>query len=484
MEDYKGLLNPIKLFRGLQILADELEIPTYAVGGFVRDQFLDRDCKDIDIVCVGDSIALAKAFARQHNHAKVTIFKQFGTAMVRWQDFQVEFVSARKESYQRDSRKPKVVAGSLEDDILRRDFTVNALAIKLNKDGFGTLIDLCGGIKDLQAGVIRTPLAPLRTFSDDPLRMFRGVRFARQLDFALVPEVVAAIQKEAHRVEILSKERIITELNKILMTKRPSKGLALLDQVGLLGLVLPEMMDLKGVSKINGKSHKDNFLHTLQVVENVAKILDGPTHPKYLWLIWAAILHDIAKPATKRFDPKLGFTFHGHEKLGAKMVPRIFKRLGLPMGAEMRYVKKLIWMHLRHIPLVEQDVTAGAIRRFIHDAGNELEDLLVLCRADITSKNERKVAHYLANFDKLAKKIAEVEASDKIRNMKLAIDGQMIMQTFGLRPCAQVGKIKEAIKEAVLRGDIPNEHKAAYAYMLAYAKNLDLLPVQHGGENV
>ncbi|MGB0356860.1 MAG: CCA tRNA nucleotidyltransferase, partial [Cytophagales bacterium] len=448
----------------------------YVVGGFVRDYLLGRPCTDIDILCVGDSIALAEAFARQTPGAHISIFKNFGTAMVTWKNLQVEFVYARKESYQKHSRKPQVSPGTLEDDIFRRDFTINTLAIALNGPDKGIWLDLCGGIKDLEKDLIRTPLDPDKTFSDDPLRMFRAVRFATQLSFTLEEQTITSIQKEAHRISILSKERIITELNKILCTPKPAEGLLLLDKVGLLKLVIPEMEKLKGAETIQGQSHKDNFIHTLQVVNNVAKSLAGKSHPKRLWLIWAAMLHDIAKPATKQFHPKTGFTFHGHEVLGVKISTIIFRRLGLPMQQERRYVNKLIRMHLRHIPLVENDVTDAAVRRFIYDAGEELEDLILLCRADITSKNQRKVAGYLANFEKLASKITAIEEKDRIRNMKPVITGDTIMQAFDLKPCRVIGTLKKAIKDAILSGEIPNQYPEAYSYMLSYARNMGLSP--------
>ena len=470
------ILNSLPLFDTLEVLANEQKVTAYVVGGFVRDYLLVRPCTDIDILCVGDSIALAQAFAAQISGARITIFKHFGTAMVMWDKCQVEFVYARKESYQRHSRKPEVNPGTLEEDIFRRDFTVNTLAVTLNGPNKGKWIDLCGGLGDLEKGIIRTPSDPEKTFSDDPLRMFRAVRFASQLAFTLTDETVSSIQKEAYRIEILSKERIIVELNKILLCPKPADGLALLDRVGLLKLVLPELDALKGVETIQGQSHKDNFIHTLQVVDNVAKSLAGRSHPKHLWLIWAAILHDIAKPPTKRFHPKTGFTFHGHEVLGTKMATAIFRRLGLPMQQERRYVNKLIRYHLRHIPLVQDGVTDAAIRRFIYDAGEVLEDLILLCRADITSKNRRKVAGYLANFEKLAVKIDTIEEKDRIRNMKPVITGEIIMQTFNLKPCRLVGTLKNVIKEAILSGEIANQYTEAHTYMLAYAQQIGLRP--------
>ena len=449
-------------------------MPLYVVGGFVRDGLLKKTCKDIDILTLGDSASLAHAFAEAQGGAKVTIFKNFGTAMVHWGPYVVEFVQARKESYQVNSRKPKVLAGTLEDDIFRRDFTVNTLAISLNQADLGRLVDLCDGMTHLKKGIIHTPCDPRKTFSDDPLRMFRAVRFATQLHFRLAPAVVTAIQEEAGRISILSKERIIEEVNKILLSPDPVRGLRLLDHLGLLKRILPEMEALKGVKTINGLSHKENFIHTLKVVENVLQLLKGKKNPMRLWLIWAALLHDIAKPITKRFIPSIGFTFHNHEWIGAKMVPKIFKRLGLPLRAEMRYVKKLVQMHLRHLPLVENEVSDSAVRRFIYDAGDEIEDLLLLCRADITSNNPRKIAKYLANFDKLDLMIKAIEEKDHIRNLQPVIGGHSIMKIFELKPSPIVGKLKGAIKEAILAGRIPNEYEAVYAYMVTHAKELGL----------
>ena len=474
--NYTSLLQPAELFKQIQKLADQQKIEAFVIGGFVRDACLRRPCKDIDIVCVGDSTALAKALAAQVPKTHVTIFKKFGTAMMQWKDFQVEFVHARKESYRHDSRKPIVELGTLRDDILRRDFTINTLAISLNAASFGQLVDMCHGLEDIQAKRIRTPLEGARTFSDDPLRMMRGIRFATQLGFNITEDTLQAMQAQSHRLAIVSKERIMAEFNKILTSGSPKKGLLLLDHVRILQQILPEMELLKGVETIRGMSHKDNFKHTLQVVQNVANALATQAHTKKSWLLWAALLHDIAKPATKRFDPNIGFTFHGHEKVGAKMVPRIFKRLGLPMRQEMRYVQKLVALHLRHIPLVEQAVTDAAIRRFIYDAGDLLYDLILLCRADITSGNKRRVAHYLSNFDKLAKKINDVEEKDRIRNFKPVIDGALIMKTFSLKPCKQVGIIKNSIKDAILEGIIPNDYEEAYAYMLQCAKKIGLQP--------
>ncbi len=475
--NYRDLLQPVDLFALLSKLSEENQLATYVVGGFVRDILSNKNCKDIDIVCIGDGMILAEAFASHIPQAHVTTFKNFGTAMVMWENFQVEFVNARKESYAKSSRNPIVVPGSLEDDIMRRDFTVNTLAISLNKNSFGELIDMCGGMEDLKKKCIRTPLEPNRTLSDDPLRILRGIRFAVQLGYSIAPLTLQSMKEQAKRIHIVSKERICTEFNKILLSPAPVLGLRLLDNIGLLQLILPELEQLKGIEKINGMSHKDNFIHTLQVVENLVNTLEKD-HPQRLWLIWAAILHDIAKPMTKQFDEKIGFSFHGHEKLGAKMVPGIFKRFGLPMRNEMRYVQKLVRLHLRHIPLMEEEVTDAAIRRFLYDVGDILQDLILLCRADITSGNTKKVMRYLENFDKLAQRMQAVEEKDSIRNFKPIITGDIIMKTFNLKPCHQIGIIKNEVKEAILEGKIPNEHQPAYDYMVTFAKNLGLSPTQ------
>ena len=476
MKDCKELLKPYPLFALLKRLADRHQVPTYVVGGFVRDALQQRISSDIDIVCVGDSMKIVRELAHELTGAKVAEFKRFGSIGVSWRHLRIEFVNARKESYARDSRKPTVSAGTLKDDIFRRDFTINALAIALHGEQMGELIDLCGGVKDLQQKIIRTPLSPERTFDDDPLRMFRAVRFAIVLDFKLLPATLAAIQQEAHRIAILSKERIIEEVNKILRSADPARGLALLDKTGLLVRFLPELEALKKKETILGHSHKDNFHHTLQVVRNLAKALEGKEHPRHLWLIWAGLLHDIAKPLTKRFDPVAGFSFHEHEHIGAKMVPRLFRRLGLPMKREMRYVQQLVRMHLRHIPLVENDVSDAALRRYIFDAGDIREDLLMLCRADVTSGNPKKVERCMANFDQLTLKLEEIEQKDRIRNMKLAVDGKAIMEVLHLKPSKEVGLIKEALKEAILAGEVPNKNPEAYNYILKYAKKLGLQP--------
>ncbi|MEL6358382.1 MAG: HD domain-containing protein, partial [Bacteroidota bacterium] len=460
------------ILKRIQAVADQLQLETYVVGGFVRDLLLQRSAKDIDVVCVGSGIALAQAVAQAlGKQDEVVVFKNFGTAMVRWEGGELEFVGARKESYQRDSRKPIVEDGTLADDQNRRDFTINALAISLNEARWGDLVDPFGGIADLERGVIQTPLAPATTFSDDPLRMLRAIRFSVQLNMTIAPDTLAAIKEQAARIEIISQERIITELNKIILAPTPSQGFKLLYEVGLLSLIFPELVALQGRETIQGQSHKDNFWHTLQVLDNVAKVSGD------LWLRWAAILHDIAKPRTKRFDPAVGFTFHGHEELGARMVPKIFRRLKLPMKEHMAYVQKLVRLHLRPIALAQAEVTDSAVRRLIYEAGEAIEDLMTLCRADITSKNDAKVQRYLQNFDRVEAKIQLVEEKDALRNFQPVITGEMIMKTFDLKPSRLVGELKEAIKEAILEGEVKNEHDEAYNYLLVLGTEKGLQPV-------
>lgn len=469
--NYSHLLKSYPILQRIQEVADHLQLETYVVGGFVRDLLLQRPSKDIDVVCVGSGIALAQAVAKELGKVdEVVVFKNFGTAMVRWERGELEFVGARKESYQRDSRKPIVENGTLADDQNRRDFTINALAICLNKARWGELVDSFGGVADLERGVIQTPLVPATTFSDDPLRMLRAIRFSVQLNMTIAPETLAAIKDQAERIEIISKERIITELNKIILTPIPSQGFKLLYEVGLLSLIFPELVALQGRETIQGQSHKDNFWHTLQVLDNVAKVSDD------LWLRWAAILHDIAKPRTKRFDPVAGFTFHGHEELGARMVPKIFRRMKLPMHDKMAYVQKLVRLHLRPIALAQSEVTDSAVRRLIYEAGEALEDLMTLCRADITSKNDTKVQRYLQNFDRVEEKTRLVEEKDALRNFQPVITGEMIMKTFLLPPSKLIGELKEAIKEAVLEGEIKNEYDEAYAYLLVLGAAKGLQP--------
>jgi len=452
--------------------AQEMGYPCFLVGGFVRDQLLQRPSKDLDFVCVGDAIALAHQVADALKpKPSVSFFKNFGTAHLRHEGMDIEFVGARRESYAADSRKPAVAPGSIEDDQRRRDFTINALAIGLNKEDFGQLIDPFEGVSDLQLGIIRTPLDPAQTFSDDPLRMLRAIRFATQLSFNIHPETWLGIIESAERIRIISRERIADELNKIIECKTPSVGFDLLYKSGLLRQFFPQMVELSGAEYIDGKGHKDNFYHTLQVLDNVAANTDD------LWLRWAAILHDIAKPATKKFEPGHGWTFHGHEVVGARMVPKIFQQLKLPLNEKMKFVQKLVALHLRPISLTKENITDAAIRRLLFDAGDDFEALMLLCEADITSKNQQKVQRYLRNFEMVRQRCKEVEEKDHIRNWQPPITGEIIMRTFGLAPCRQVGDIKNAIKDAMLDGEIENNYDAAYAFMLAKGKELNLAPV-------
>ncbi len=452
-----------ELFELIGETADSIDQQVYVVGGYVRDYYLNKpitEITDIDFVTVGSGIHLAQEIARKLKNNKISIFKQFGTAQIKHKKLDLEFVGARKESYRRDSRKPIVEDGTLQDDQLRRDLTINALSWCLNPGSFGVLHDPFGGIKDLQDKVVRTPIDPEKTFDDDPLRMMRAIRFATQLHFRIDDDTMNAIKKMAPRLSIISKERILDELNKIVMTPQPSFGFKLLHETGLLKEFFPEMVNLLGVDEKNGQRHKDNFWHTLEVLDNVAEAGGD------LWLRWAAIMHDIAKPPTKRFDNHVGWTFHGHDALGAKWTPKIFRRLGLPLDDRMKYVQKLVRLHLRPIALVSDEVSDSAIRRLIYEAGNEIDDLMALCRADITSKNEWKVKKFQNNFDRVEKRIQEVEEIDEMRNWKNPVSGQDIMDVLNTGPGPVIGRVKDRIKDAILDGEIPNNHEAAHQYLL------------------
>ena len=492
------------VFKLVSDVAGELGERAFVIGGYVRDCFLGRPNTDIDIVVEGSGIALAEAVAAKV-HTRVSVFKNFGTAMLHYKGIEVEFVGARKESYNRNSRKPIVEDGTLEEDQLRRDFTINAMAFSLCKEDFGALVDPFGGIRDLASGIIRTPLQPEQTYSDDPLRMLRAIRFAAQLStpehpFTIVPESLEAMRTMASRLKILSCERIVEEVNKMLLTARPSMAFRLMDDTGLLEQFLPQLVQLKGAETIDGKGHKENFSHTLQVVDNVAAgeiqaIAEGRLHdyePELdgdgwvesvrtkpnVWLRWAALLHDIGKPASKRYTPGQGWTFHGHEVIGARMVPKIFQSLKMPLNEKMKYVQKLVGLHLRPIALVDDEVTDSAVRRLLFDAGNDIDDLMLLCHADITSKNPAKVARLHRNFELVKEKLVEVEAKDAIRNWKNPITGDYVMEVFGIEPCNLIGQIKEAVKNAILDGVIPNDFEAADRLMREKAAELGLTPVE------
>jgi putative nucleotidyltransferase with HDIG domain len=465
----ESLTHPV--FKVAAQIVREQNLEAYVIGGWVRDLLLERPSKDIDIVVVGNGLDLANACAEKLRVKKVSLFKTYGTAQFKYKDLDIEFVGARKESYSPDSRKPAVEAGSLRDDQLRRDFTINALALSLNPDNFGQLVDPFNGLADLEKGIIRTPLDPATTYSDDPLRMMRAIRFASQLGFKIEAESLQAIYDQAERLEIISKERIMDELNKIILSEQPSRGFNLLFSTKLLHQFFPEMVNLHGIETIDGKSHKDNFYHTLEVLDNVAQNTND------LWLRWSAIMHDIAKPPTKRYDPEIGWTFHGHEELGARMTPKIFARLKLPLDHKMKYVQKLVRLHLRPISLVKGSVTDSAIRRLLSEAGDDIDDLMTLCNADITSKNEFKVKRFKKNFEIVMAKLKAVEEKDRIRNFQPPVSGEMIMRTFQLKPCSEIGTIKSKIKDAILEGIIPNEREAAINYMLKIASELGLTQV-------
>jgi tRNA nucleotidyltransferase/poly(A) polymerase len=463
----------LAIFKKVAEAAYELHYPCYLIGGFVRDKILGRPTRDADFVCVGDALELAKlASGKFKPHPRVSYFKNFGTAHFRMTDgFDLEFVGARRESYRSHSRKPEVEPGSVIDDQNRRDFTINALAISLNPEDFGTLVDPFNGLEDLKQQLIRTPTDPEQTFTDDPLRMMRAIRFAAQLQFHIHPETFRAISDHAERIRIISKERIADELNKIILSERPSVGFKLLYDSGLLAVIFPQMVELAGAEYIDGKGHKDNFYHTLQVLDNTAD--RSPS----LWLRWAAILHDIAKPITKRFEEGHGWTFHGHEVIGGRMVPKIFDQFKLPLGEEMKYVRKLVELHLRPISLTKENITDSAIRRLLFDAGDLIDDLMILCESDITSKNKLKVKRYLTNFELVRERCREVEEKDHLRNWQPPITGEIIMETFGIPPSKPVGIIKDAIREAILDGAIPNDYDAAWQFMLQKGRECGLMPV-------
>ena len=470
-EDLVRLLDK-RIFHLISETADAEGMECYVVGGYVRDLFLERPSQDIDVVTVGSGIRLARALAnRLGTGAHLSVFSNFGTAQVKWHGLEVEFVGARKESYSHDSRKPAVEDGTLEDDQNRRDFTINAMAVCLNKERFGELIDPFDGLWDMEDRLIRTPLDPDITFSDDPLRMMRCIRFATQLNFQIDEETLDALARNKERISIVSRERIADELNKIMATSTPSKGFVEMERCGLLPLVFPELAALEGVEKMNGRGHKDNFYHTLEVLDNVCRGSDN------LWLRWAALLHDVGKPRTKRFDPVVGWTFHNHDFAGSKMVPGIFRKMKLPMDERMKYVQKLVGLHMRPIVIADEEVTDSAVRRLLFEAGDDIEDLMALCEADITSKNAVRKQRFLDNFKLVREKLADLEERDRIRNFQPPVTGGEIMEVFGLQPCREVGVLKTAIKDAILDGVVPNEHDEAFAFMLRKAEEIGLKPV-------
>lgn len=466
-----SLSNPI--FRLISETADELRMECYVIGGYVRDLFLERPSNDIDVVVVGSGIAIAEAVGKKLGRkAHVSVFRNFGTAQLKYKHLEVEFVGARRESYSHDSRKPVVEDGTLEDDQNRRDFTINALALCLNADRFGELIDPFHGIEDLEDGIICTPLDPDITFSDDPLRMMRCVRFATQLNFYIEDETFEALKRNADRIKIISWERIIEELNKILLSKYPSKGLMDLERCGLLQLIFPELTALEGVETMNGRAHKDNFYHTLEVLDNVSK------NDASLWLRWAALLHDIGKPKSKRWDNVAGWTFHNHNFIGEKMVPKIFRRMKLPLDERMKYVQKLVGLHMRPIAIADDEVTDSAVRRLLFEAGDDIDDLMVLCEADVTSKNEQRKKHFLDNFRLVRQKLVDIEEKDRVRNFQPPVSGEEIMELFALSPSREVGVLKAAIKDAILDGKIPNEYEPAKALLIEEAEKMGLKMVE------
>ena len=461
-----------EIFKQISATADALQLECYVVGGYVRDLFLERPSKDIDVVVVGSGILMAETLGKRLGRgAHVAVFRNFGTAQLKYKGTEVEFVGARRESYSHDSRKPVVEDGTLNDDQNRRDFTINALAVCLNADRLGELVDPFGGIDDLYDKIIRTPLDPDITFSDDPLRMMRCVRFAAQLGFYIDDETFEALERNKERIGIISRERIADELNKILLSPVPSKGFVELDRCGLLALIFPELVALQGVETRNGKAHKDNFYHTLEVLDNVARTSQN------LWLRWAALLHDIAKPRTKRWEPKQGWTFHNHNYMGAKMIPDLFRRMKLPMNEKMKYVQKLVELHMRPIVIADEEATDSAVRRLLFGAGDGVDDLMARCEADITSENQERKQRFLDYFRLVRQKLKDLEEKDRIRNFQPPVDGEEIMATFGLQPCREIGSLKSAIKDAILDGVIPNDHDAAYQFMLERARRMGLQPV-------